>query len=155
MTSPVSLPSGSKITAAKLDAYENLTSAWTSYTPTWSTFGPAPVLGNGTLQARYMQAGKLVHFAIALTIGSTTNPQAGQLWRFTAPVTSQFPAVFPITLEDTSAGLRWVGSAVMVAGTTAIDRVVAADGTSGVGGSAPFTWATGDIFWLSGTYEAA
>ncbi len=146
---------GEKLALAIEATVNSIVGQWLPYPTVWSTFGPAPVLGNGTLVSRYSQIGKTTHLSIKLTIGSTTNPQAGQLWRFTAPVAAATDAVFPLLLEDAVPGVRWPGSAVLGAGGIGIDRVIAADGTGGVTGNAPFAWAVNDIFWLNGTYEAA
>jgi hypothetical protein len=75
--------------SGNLTAAGNISSmgAWTSFTPTWTTSGTAPTLGNGTLVSRYMKIGRLVHWIGALTIGTTTNPGTG-IWSFSLPFTS-------------------------------------------------------------------
>ena len=46
--------------------------SWTAYTPTWTSSGTAPAIGNGTLQGSYLQVGKLVYTHIYWKAGSTT-----------------------------------------------------------------------------------
>lgn len=47
-------------------------SAWTTYTPTWTSNGTAPAIGNGTLSGRYVRLGKVGFAVIQMIIGSTT-----------------------------------------------------------------------------------
>lgn len=48
-----------------------------SYTPTWSSTGTQPALGNGTLTGTYIALGKLVFATFALSTGSTTTYGTG------------------------------------------------------------------------------
>ena len=68
------------------------------YTPTWSSSGTLPVLGNGSITAKYHQAGNLVAVAINLTMGSSTTYGTGY-WRFSLPVIS-------------NAAFHWLGSGI-------------------------------------------
>src|SRR5688572_30316278 len=45
---------------------------WTAYTPAWTGSVTNPVLGGGELLGRYTQVGKMVDFAIKLTMASNT-----------------------------------------------------------------------------------
>lgn len=58
-----------------------------NYTPTWSSAGTQPALGNGTLTGRYVQIGKLVVAELLLVAGSTTTFGTG-IYTFSLPVTS-------------------------------------------------------------------
>lgn len=61
--------------------------AWTTYTPTWTSTGTAPSLGNGVLVGRHKKVGSRLDVVINLTIGSTTT--AGTLlWMFGLPFTT-------------------------------------------------------------------
>ncbi|WP_405019545.1 hypothetical protein OHV05_24415 [Kitasatospora sp. NBC_00070] len=68
-------------------------SAWVAqgdyqaYTPTWTTSGSAPTVGNATFAARWTRVGKQVTYAGNFTVGSTTSVGTG-LWRFSLPVAS-------------------------------------------------------------------
>lgn len=129
---------------------------WTAYTPTWTGATSNPTLGNGTLTAAYMLAGKFCWYKIALTIGSSTALGTGT-WSFTLPPSvtcgdATFTAVGASSYFDTSAS-NYYGGAVLLATSTTFQ---AADGTSGTrtGPSAPFVWATGDKLGLVGFFEA-
>jgi hypothetical protein len=152
------------LTAAELNQYvrDNLKAIgdpWQAYTPTWSASGTAPALGNGALLGRYMQAGKLVHFRITLTMGATTTYGTGQ-WRFTLPVAPASSARQSFVLDclDTGAA-SWTGSAAWISSLSALacsapaTTAGAADRT--VGPTVPFTWGSGDQLTIVGTYEAA
>lgn len=62
--------------------------AWTSYAPSWTCTGSAPVLGNGTLVGRYRKVGRTVDLSLFLSFGSSTTGGTGG-FAFTLP----FPAV--------------------------------------------------------------
>lgn len=130
-----------------------LESAWTAYTPTMSVF----TLGNGTVLGQYMQVGKFVTFAIAMTFGSTSTAAAG-VPTFTLPVAAltgwnnaamEGRALFTI-------GSTWEG-ALFSAGTTTVGCYLR--GTLGVlsnhSTTSPGTWTTGSTIQLTGTYQAA
>lgn len=46
---------------------------WQPYTPTWTSDGTAPSIGNGSIEGRYVQIGNLVICSIYLLAGSTTS----------------------------------------------------------------------------------
>lgn len=63
-----------------------LPSVWTSWTPTWSSGGTAPAIGNGSIGGMYMRQQGKVYFRISLEAGSTTtfgNNSNG--WTFSLP----------------------------------------------------------------------
>jgi hypothetical protein len=57
---------------------------WTTYTPSWSTGGTQPVIGNGTLTGRYRLTGKTLDLVIWMIAGSTTTFGTAQ-WVFSIP----------------------------------------------------------------------
>lgn len=136
--------------------------AWVSYTPTWTSTGSAPAIGNGTLIGRYSIEGKSVTVSISLVFGSTTTAGTG-VYQFALP----FTAV-------TRTGQAWIGSAMAtdtgVASTiggcqvTSAATVVTPTGPtnstqtnngSGWGATVPFTFGNTDSLWLTFTYEIA
>jgi hypothetical protein len=134
------------------------TGGWRSFTPTWTTSGTAPALGNGTLTGRYQQRGKTVHFRIELTAGTTTTFGTGN-WSFTVPntpdtVVSQTANVRAI---DVSAGLAYTGQGTLFGSTTTIPQT--ATGASGalqtITNTVPMTWASTDSLRIWGSYQAA
>lgn len=73
---------GETVTAAFLNAeirdqFNSMFAAWTSYTPTWTSTGTAPALGNGTLVGRYMKVGRTVTAHVNLITGSTSTYGTG------------------------------------------------------------------------------
>lgn len=68
-------------------AWRTWVSGSIAYTPTWSSTGSAPSLGNGTLVGSYRYVGGLVYARITLTFGTTTGAGTGG-WRMTLPVTA-------------------------------------------------------------------
>lgn len=146
-----------KISAAKLqtlrDSLAEIGDPWTAYTPTWSG-STSPAIGNGTLTGAWIQAGKLIHYRIVLTAGSTTTFDTTG-WTLTLPTTPLvgFPGAFgTATCYDSSATTIYGRIAVCV-GSGTIGLVDTAGAR--VGSTSPFTWATSDVLTVNGTYEAA
>jgi hypothetical protein len=157
-STPATAVAGVTATAAWINQYlrDNMKAIgdpWTAYTPTWT--GGSPTIGNGTLVGSYMQAGKLVHYRIVLTIGSTTTLGSGT-WLFTVPVAASITGHQPAGLceaFDTS------GSAItmMFARFNNSTTQIAGEQTGGTDltNASPYAWAAGDTVIFSGTYEAA
>lgn len=134
--------------------------AWESYTPTIGGAGWA--LGNATVTGLYCQIGKTVHFAIRVVFGSTSTYGAGRP-TLSLPVTAtsaagNFDFLTDVAYFDNSATVRNKGTAEF--STTNVDLFVwGAAGTYvnalGLTSAVPFTWATSDVIYVSGTYEAA
>lgn len=151
---------GAPLPAASLEAAWD---SWTTYTPSWTTSGTAPAIGNGTLTGRYQQIGQTVFFLAAILWGTTTTGGTGQ-WSLTLPVSANQPGsplnVFypgPGYSFDSSASATYIGTTVLASATTVIGFTVssAAGLAASVTVTAPITWATSDRFVLGGTYEAA
>lgn len=152
-----------------VDASGNVTAAgnitvgaWVSYTPTWTSTGTAPAIGNGTLVGRYSLQGKTCTVMVGLTFGSTTTAGTGT-YAFALP----FTAV-------TRAGNAWIGQALVtdsgVASTAGVCQVVSGGTTAipvgpsnstttnngaGWGATSPFSFGTNDSMYLTFTYEIA
>ena len=131
-------------------AYPNYTE-WTSYTPTLTNM----TLGNGTLTASFTQIGKTVHTRIHFILGSTSSIDAIN------PLFS-----LPITAATYVANVDWVGGVCMLDtgtirhfgsvtmnSTTAI--LMFTSGGASLSATVPMTWATGDSFGITFTYDAA
>jgi hypothetical protein len=119
--------------------------AWTTYTPTTTGL----TLGNGTVTAAYTQSGKLVQFRIKFTLGSTSVMATPT---FTLPATAFATRSFTFAAGafDTSASDHY-GLSALNTTTTVFFR----NGSTALSSTVPFTWATGDELYVSGTYEAA
>lgn len=151
---------------ATFDALIGSGTAWTSYTPTWTSTGGSPSLGNGTLTGRYQQFGKTVVARISLVWGSTTSSAGASGWLFALPVnnsTNYSSIHYPIgsAYAENAAVLAYFGQARILStqqnkcnvsmfgsATSYVD-----DGT--LSATTPFTWATGDYLSTTITYEAA
>lgn len=121
-----------------------------AYTPTLTSGGTAPVLGNGTVTGMYSRQGATITIDVQLTVGSTTTLGTGGL-RLSLPQ------------ARSNASIATFGTAVLLAGTTNYTAVVRIPGnvnycemirdTSGaVTASSPAAFASGDTFRFSGTY---
>jgi hypothetical protein len=140
----------------------NIDKDWTTWTPTWSSGGTQPALGNGTLTAKYRQLGKIVFVSIRFVAGSTTTFGTSSYY-LTYPVT-------PLaTYNTTSGGWNLSGyaedagvTAYTIQGTrmaslTTFQIVMVAPQNANVntwGATLPATWGNGDFWWATGFYEA-
>jgi hypothetical protein len=155
-TSPRTWVSGETVTAALMNTHvrDNLKAigdAWTSYTPTLTTW----TLGNGTITGRYMFAGKLVIGYLKLTVGSTT-ATAGSV-EISLPQTANIGAYAPIgnaSCKDTAAANPYNVSAYMST-TGRMGFVMGGTSNVAINATNPFTWGTGDTLEVMFTYEAA
>lgn len=151
-------PAGTQILDTDLDNWHDslaaLDEAWTAYTPTWTTTGTAPSLGNGTLVGRYIQNGKLVIYRFCLTAGSTTT-FGTNTWIISVPVTAlDINQTGTAMLFDQSTNAtRIAGNAVFNATTNLVFYAGNASGV--VTATTPFTWANTDRLIVQITYEAA
>jgi transcription elongation factor len=144
---------------AKVRAADIPTGTWLDYTPTWSSSGTAPVLGNGSLTSRYCQIGDLVIYQGRLVAGSTTTYGTGT-YGLSLPVTAYNAfgsngVIGSIWWRDGS-GADFQGQAINV-GTAFNARPAGATygGNSAWGATAPMTMANGDWVSWTCTYEAA
>lgn len=128
------------------------TGAWASYTPTWTTTGTAPSLGNGTLNGYWTRIGRFVHCTIELIAGSTTTFGTG-VFKFGLPVTG-------VQRSNTGAAWGLDSGNVYRTGVALIGGVqdvsIYGDGGGAPWGSLiPHTWASGDKIRISFSYEKA
>jgi hypothetical protein len=139
-----------------MDAYENLTAAWPSWSPTWTATSVNPNLGNGTLIGAYRQVGKTIDTYIRLIWGSTTTGGTGT-WLFTLPVTNLSfgtDALYAFA-EDASASFDYPVAVRLQSSTPNVVRLGAHTSTGAIGtisGTHPFTWAVSDVLLIKGTY---
>jgi hypothetical protein len=157
-TSPRTWVAAEVVTAALLNTHvrDNLKAigdAWTTYVPTYTGI---TAIGNATVVAKYMQAGKLVQGYVKITVGSTTTFGATTL-SVTTPVTPAIGnlAIGSIFLYDNSTGDTRGGSLYHQAAGTGTTGFLASGTTTPATNLVPWTWATSDIIAFSFTYEAA
>lgn len=147
------------ITNAKLSTTAGeVGGAWTTWSPTWANL----TVGSGSVSARYTKVGKTVTFELMFTYGSGSS--VGSAPSFTLPVTAASyydsnTVVGVGALRDSSPST--LVTAVVRIDSTTVASVFANNASSTYGtvsvlsSTVPFTWATGDVYYASGRYEAA
>lgn len=153
------IPSGTKYDTI-LAALHGLSDARTAYTPSWTSTGTAPSLGNGTLTGNYAQCGKFAAYRAVLVIGSTTTLGTGA-YRISLP-TGAVPLTDQLVqslLNDVSGSVRFAGLAWIISQASTGDnmRIVFSGESafSNMTGSSPVALATGDRLIQQGVYEVA
>ena len=128
--------------------------AWTSYTPTWTAIVTNPVIGNGTIQAAYIQIGKIVFVRVTITGGTTTTWGSGG-YAFSLPV-AVVSIDFPFGLGMVKdVGIANYSCSSSIADTTHVNMLVDTTGLF-VGPTIPISSpGAGDIFSFMAIYEAA
>ena len=141
-------------------APSSIAATYSAYTPTWSSGGTQPAIGNAQVVARYAQIGKVVHAYGSITFGSTSTFGTGN-YSFALPVAA-------LANNTRLAGVGWLfhgggsnlGQAMPVVNTTT-STVQFEYGATYLGGysvvqtTGPWTWANGDAIHWGFVYEAA
>lgn len=133
------------------DNFKAIGDPWTSYTPTWTSTGTNPTIGNGTLTGAYMRAGNLVIGRLILVFGSTSSVGTGQ-YNWSLPTTANYNdsiniAIGVADMFDTSASAHTTEAVVLISSSTF-------EITSGiVTATTPYAWADGDHITCSFMYE--
>jgi len=136
---------------------------WNNFTPTWNSSASNPSLGNGAIYGRYTVIGKTCHYSLGLHWGSTTTGGSGR-WEFELPVKAVYTEsgvrmVGQGIAIDSSANQYRHGAPIVYPGTTFTDPCLSCFFREGVttqyyaSYAIPFTWASGDTFFLQITYE--
>lgn len=153
-------------TGAQVWVPEVLLGAWRTFTPTWTTTGSAPSLGNGTLTGRYFKHGRSIRFIIGLTFGSTTNGGLGN-YKFALPAAAAAGFEQWVDAKAFTNPFNWMGRAVIDTGASVAVPYFPIDAGNNVHGpfnqanpgtpnvGAAFPMKTGANMYLSGEYEAA
>lgn len=154
-TTPRTWVAGETVTASLLNTHlrDNLNAiaavgiaGWSSFTPTWTSDGTAPAIGDGVVGGSYCQVGKLVVVRMYMGCGSTTTYGTGN-YRWVSPVplavyggpdSQSFAS--SVTVLDSGA-TRYTDFMVLSAAST---YVMVRSGNSFVGAASPMTWAAGD-----------
>lgn len=155
-TTPAPAPAGDALTSDFWDEQvkDNLDvigGARTSWTPTYG--GGISAIGDATVNARYLLAGKLCIGHVTITMGASTTFAASTLSIVlpVAPVTHG-QALGAVYLVDSSATARYVGTALQ-SGVNAV--FLSAASSTLVSNTVPFTWASGDVLSFEFQYETA
>jgi hypothetical protein len=131
------------------------TSAWSSYTVTWTGSTSNPVLGDGTLTGRYKTIGKTVFMQLRLQIGSSTSFGSGA-WRFSLPVNAFSGTAVVLSATFLDNGTQWYSGVANTEYDSDVTYIVALTPSSGaVGPTTPFSWASTDSLVIAGSYESA
>ena len=90
--------------------------AWTTYTPTWTSSGATqPVLGNGTLTGRYVALGATIVGEIRMVAGSVGFNRGTGKYFFSLPATAiaeNFQPMGQVVIRDEGPGLTYFGTAI-------------------------------------------
>lgn len=128
-----------------------------TFTPTWTSSGTQPAIGNGTLTGRYFRIQKIVFVQILLICNSTTTYGTGD-YRFALPVTARaglfgYFSYGTTRVYDQSAATTYYGQASSYANATTYTNAYV--GNSLITNTAPMTFASGDEIQMTFWYEAA
>ena len=130
--------------------------AWSTYTPTWSSTGTAPVIGNGTLTGNYQRLhGRIGIMRVQMVAGSTTTFGSGT-YKFSMPSGWAGSITYMPgngVVYDSSSG----GVTVVFCVDGGSNTVIPAYGVnySSTTASSPYTLATGDIIQFTCINELA
>ena len=133
----------------------SIAAPWTAYTPSWTSSGTLPALGNGTAVGYYNQIGKSVDFRFTLTFGSTSTFGTGNYY-FSLPIQAAAGYILfqPFGWAiGTPAGSRNNGVAVL--NNTSTIQVMQPGGASMWAPTYPGAWASANYIQITGRYEAA
>lgn len=141
---------GQRITAADLNTATQQ-SAWTLYTPSWTSSGTAPSVGaGGTLVGSYAKVGRLVTVKIALTTGGSTTYGTGN-YIFSLPLAAAVTGVGSGGFAHAGSwGVYNAGNTTFYAGSTVIQQGAPSQVVGLVNANANFLGATVPVA-LSGT----
>lgn len=137
----------------------DLGGAWASWTPTLSNL----TLGDGSIDARYIRIGNLVHFRFIFTLGSTS--AVSTTGTFTAPIlpdsTYNNTNFIPIGLarfrDDNGSNFigycRFEDAATGAIRTYIVNVAATYPAEAGISSTVPFNWTTSDRMIAIGCYE--
>ena len=126
--------------------------AWATYTPSWTSTGTQPVMGNGSSVGRYRRIGTTGFLNGVLTAGTTTTFGTGE-WRLSLPsgwTARTLTEGYQIghTLMS-CAGNTYSGNCWSTSASTVLRLVTNAAIPASVTASAPDGWLATSANWLS------
>ncbi|MEU6344490.1 hypothetical protein ABZ883_26480 [Streptomyces sp. NPDC046977] len=153
---------GEVVTAAYLNAeirdqINSMLAAWTSYTPAWTAVTTNPTIGNGAIGGRYMLIGRTCHFALEVSMGSTTAFGSGA-YSLSLPFASAAGVGRIATGQAVNSTGRGDLTCVIASGNSVVNPFAPGASSSitnqltssGMFGGA---WANGSLIRINGTYE--
>jgi hypothetical protein len=137
----------------------DITTAWTSYTPTWTAASVNPAIGNGTIQGWYKLVGKTCFVRGNIVMGSTTTFGSGE-WYVSMPFTASHADAILMSANLLDNGSAWYNALLNGARAgfnykTAIQYQSTGGTAEDVRSTQPFTWTNTDRFIWNGSYEIA
>lgn len=140
------------------DNFEAIAGAWTAYTPSWTTTGTAPAVGNGSLVGGYLLMGHLLILRISLVAGTGTTFGTGP-WSFSLPVGVTAVAAAPqIGIArglDSGGSTRYNASFTLAASGTTITNLASSGSVDVWDADTPFVWDDPDQLYIFGLLEVA
>lgn len=130
--------------------------AWGAITPTIGSW----TAGNGTYTgSAYCQIGKIVHFRVNFTFGSSSSASGNPTFAMPANAIATYYSLTCNALLFDSSAAQWYEAVGRMTGVATLE-IGPIGGTGGIlntsfSSTSPFTWATGDRILVVGTYEAA
>lgn len=130
--------------------YGPVTTDWVAFTPTWTSNGTAPSIGNGSLLGWYRKVGDSSEIYIKLTTGTTTTYGTNS-WFFSLPsgqvidttkntVSVSGSDTFGVWSVASNTGNRYLGSVGQGTTTSNIYSMYTAGGNTPVGQTVPYSW---------------
>lgn len=157
-TTTISLAPGSgrvslryDLTTARWRVFDHEQGAAIAYTPTWTSTGTGPTIGDGTITGSYVLKNRLVTMEFRFVIGGTTSTGTGT-YSWTLPLTAANAGRFTGMALILDSGTAYFPSGVIVDTTTTF-QVGTTTSSSSAGASVPMTWASGDTMRVTVTYE--
>ena len=120
-----------------------------TFTPTWTSTGTQPALGNGTLVGEWVRVQNLVMVTYNLTMGSTTTFGTGN-YLFSLP-TAASDDIDPYQMQgfgvvtDVSLATNYNTYALYNFGSPDNHLLYAPSANTFISNTVPFTWASGDV----------
>lgn len=136
--------------------------AWTAYSPSWSSSGTAPAIGNGTMVGSYAKVGRLVTARIMLNSGSTTTFGTGY-YSWTLPLTAavtgipsgQFAHCGSMVISTSGSATFYTAEAFIAQSTPTVTNAVVNNNGQFVGAAVPAAFSgSGVQFQITITYES-
>jgi hypothetical protein len=128
--------------------------SWTDYTPTWTTTGTAPALGNGTLIGRHKDLDANTCMVRLQLIAGTTTTFGTGTWSFSIPhtaVSGKGNQILTGWILDSGTDNKTAVGRIASGGTTVLE--VYPEGGNVVTNTVPMTWTTSDTLMLQGHFE--
>lgn len=138
--------------------------AWTTYTPTFTGATTDPVIGDGTIEGRYMNLGATIVGEIRIVAGVTGFDRGSGSYRVGLPAAANaenFQPVGTVVMRDEGAGTVFFGTAIFTGGVdtsvqlymhtqvSQFDQGVAATDTT------PFLFSANDKILIHFQYESS